>query len=243
MEEIKKKNKNLKKIAIVLFIIIILLAGLEAFLYNEMKPVIDYSDIIVEIDFREVHNSPFYGFSGKQKGSSVKSLIQVVMSNNIQSGVESVVYITAKGAENIYEGQDLADLMLKDINSKEYYEVTMYQNEEGFIHKIFIRKEGESKTEEELNLEKTQMEYSKSLEEELYKQEEKMKKITIIVISILAIIGLILIIIKGLSILKKDDENKKRKVLISFITTESIIVGGLLLVLIGIMTGEIYYMF
>ncbi len=125
MEEIKKKNKKLKKVAIILFIVIILLGALDGFLYFKMYPIIDYAMMLPSKTEIQMFNAIFIERCGKIKGSEVKDLLQSIMGNNIIYG----------------------------------------------------------------------------------------------------------------------DENKKRKVLISFITAESIITGGLLLVLIGIIKGEIYYIF
>ena len=253
MEEIKKKNKKLKKVAIILFIVIILLGGLDIFLYNEMMPIIDYAMVAEskQVETPQMFNAKLLEYCGLQKGSSVKALLVSVMSfyHGHNYSNRSVTINIKDGT--LDDNNSITNFMSK-IETKNKYEVNMYDSDnDDYIDKIFIRTEGEEATEEELKLEKNQITYDKWLEEqkeleeyekeleERHKKEEKNKKIAIIVISILSIIGLILII-KGLIILKKDDENKKRKVLITFITTESIVVGGLLLVLIGIMTGVIY---
>jgi len=249
IEEIKEKK--LKKIAIILFIVIILLGGLDIFLYNEMMPIIDYAMVQSENIEKQMFNSKFTEYTGVQKGTAIKPLLRVVMAVNSSNYNNHIVTIEVKD-ESLADNNSIANFISK-IEIKNKYEVNMYDiDNDEFIDKIFIRTEGEEATEEELKLEQIQQEkdeteYDRWLkeQEEYYKeieQEEKNKKIAIIVISILAIIGLILTI-KGLIILKKGDENKKRKVLIAFITAESIITCGLLLILLGIITGKIYYMF
>ena len=244
MEEIKKKNKKLKKVAIILFIVIILLGALDGFLYFKMYPIIDYAMMLPSKAEMQMFNAQFIEFYGIQNGSDIKSLLQSVISNNmLHNYTEYIITIDTK--EGSLENNETITNYMYNIETENTYQVNMYDSDNnGFIDRIFIKTEGEETTAEELELEKNQITYDKWLEEqkeleERHKKEENNKKITIIVISILAIIGLILII-KGLIILKKGDENKKRKVLISFITTERIITGVLLLVLLSIITGFIY---
>ena len=67
MEEIKKKNKKLKKIAIVLFVVIILLGTLDSFLHLKMLPITMVEPHIPKFQQIVMHNTNFAQYEGIQK--------------------------------------------------------------------------------------------------------------------------------------------------------------------------------
>ena len=236
MEEIKKKNKKLKTRAIILLIIIITVSIINVYSFNWSKGNISIQPNIKEMEKRaiEIFNSRFNSYVEILKGTVVKVILEEVMESNqfYQYDDSKIVNIEIKDG-SLSEPELILDFISK-IEEKNLYNVNPYDSDEnGYIDKIFIRAEGEEKSEEELKLEQIQQEkdqteyeteYDRWLKEQAkLEKEEKMTKIVIIVISILAIIGIILII-KGFIILKKGDENKKHKVLIAFISIEVILV-------------------
>jgi len=158
MEEIKKKNKQLKKIAIILFIIIILIASYCIFLYYQSEINVDYAmDVPSKKMQIQMFNAKFSEYDGFQKGTSVKALLAAVMASNNTDHNNHIVSIEIK--DGTLEDNNSITNFISKIEIKNKYKVSIYDSDnDEYIDKIFIRIKGEEATEEELKLEQIQQE-------------------------------------------------------------------------------------
>lgn len=124
----KNKRKNLIVVVVVLCIVAIIIA------FAVMAKAHNYPNEGYE-DFSEmaIHNRKFTVYIGKQKGTTIKSLLNKVISNNATSEnqvevVAAVIGITEK------EPADIA----KEIPSSLDYNVDIEYSEDGFVNKIII---------------------------------------------------------------------------------------------------------
>ena len=117
MEGIEKKNRKLKKVSIILFIIIIFLGVFDILWYNNISNV-DYKSVsnIEKFAISEIagFNSQFTRYCGTQKGTVIKGLLSFVIESNNTNNHNVTIGIKDG---SIWYNKDILNLMDK-INLK-----------------------------------------------------------------------------------------------------------------------------
>lgn len=110
--------------------------GITTFTVNKGKDAISSS---IDISQQEISafNSKFEGYSGAQKGTSTKALLQAVRnSNNTSNNEEKIITVTFN---NISYDKDKITQVTSLVKPASTYIVNMNKNSSGYINKIDIK--------------------------------------------------------------------------------------------------------